>query len=129
MNKNASDDFLQYLEKDDSLAFKEFTQKLRDEEINISRETVRIKINQKGYLSKTTVKNNELSLQQKEVRLKWCKKYKKKRRLGQCILYKRKKRLKGNKKMIRWIRRKDKKLNSLLRYSQKINVWGTIKRC
>ena len=44
--------------------------KLRDERINVSRETVRRKFKQIGYVSKPSVECYELSLQQKEVRLK-----------------------------------------------------------
>ena len=78
MNKDASDVILQYLQKDDSLTLEELTQKLRDKGINVSRETVCRKLKQIGYVPKVPIKGHELLLQQIEVRLKWCKKYKNK---------------------------------------------------
>ena len=50
MNKGASDVLFQYLKKDDSLALEEMTQKLRNERINVSRETVRINLKQIGSI-------------------------------------------------------------------------------
>ena len=67
------DVILQYLKKDDSLTLEELTQKFRDEGINVFRETVRRKLKQIRYASKVPVEGHELSLQQKEVRLKWWK--------------------------------------------------------
>ena len=63
MNKDAPDFILQYLKTDDSLTLEELTQKLRDEGINLSRETVRRKLKQIGYASKVPVEDYELSLQ------------------------------------------------------------------
>ena len=50
MNKDVSDDILQYQKKDDSLTLEELTQKLRDEGINVSRKTVRRKLKLLGYI-------------------------------------------------------------------------------
>ena len=61
---------LEHLKKDDSLTLEELTQKLRDEGINVSKETVRRKLRQIGYESKVAMEGHELLLQQKEVRLK-----------------------------------------------------------
>ena len=63
MNKDPSDVILQYLKKYDSLTLEEFTQKLRDEGINVSKETVRRKLKQIGYVSKVAIEGHELSLQ------------------------------------------------------------------
>ena len=75
---DASIVILQYLKKDDSLALEELINKFRDEGINIPRDTVCRKFKQIGNASKALVEDHELSLQQKEIRLKWCKKYKNK---------------------------------------------------
>ena len=56
MNKGVSDVILKYIKKDDSLALEELTTKLRDEGIIVSRETVRRKVKQIGYVSKVQLK-------------------------------------------------------------------------
>ena len=60
------------------LTLEELTQNLKDEGINVSREIVRRKLKQIGYVSEGPVEGHELTCQQREVRLKWCKKYKNK---------------------------------------------------
>ena len=62
MNRDASDVIVQYLRKDDSLPLEEFINKLIDQEINVSRETVRRKLKRIGYISNVPVEGYELSL-------------------------------------------------------------------
>ena len=62
---DASAVILQYLKKDNSLALEELINKLRDEGINIPRDTVCRKFKQIRNVSKVPVEDHELSLQQK----------------------------------------------------------------
>ena len=72
MNKNASDVILQYLKKDDSLTLEELTQNSEMKEKCIKRNCTQ-KTQKNKIVPKVPEEGHELSLQQKEVRLKWYK--------------------------------------------------------
>ena len=94
------------------------TNKFRDEEINISRDTVCRKFKQIGNVSKIPVEDHELSLQQKKVRLKWCKNIRIKR-LRQRIFYRRKTFKTGNKKKKDGWKKKKKIIKLMLIFKNK----------
>ena len=132
MKKEVNQDIIsllkKQLKKDNSQTIAEITKNMKAEGIKISRETVRKNIKKLGYESKVPIEGHILTVEQKEKRLNWCKKFKNKTDWDNVYFTDEKVFKCGSIRKRRWLMKDEKNITSLRKYAKKVNAWGAIKK-
>ena len=130
MKKEVNQDIIsllkKQLKKDNSQTIAEITKNMKAEGIKISRETVRKNIKKLGYESKVPIEGHILTVEQKEKRLNWCKKFKNKTDWDNVYFTDEKVFKCGSIRKRRWLMKDEKNITSLRKYAKKVNAWGAI---
>ena len=116
---------LKQIKNDDTQTPEEISEILKDNNYKGSPKTIRKFLKKEGFISKPPVESYELSEDQKRIRKKWWIDHKDYD--WDKVIFTDETAFKtGKKKTKRWLKKDEKNITSLRKYSKKVNCWGAI---